>query len=209
MAGGGQSGQDGETAIPTTDQEGLPYPSKRATVTRMGALRWFRSKGAEFYLSIVAIVLSTFSLALSYLTSPLSRATRPRLRYGYIWLGDLTKGSSGCTMAGIIRNESDFAAEQVIVTVSSGGMAASSFTPSRDLEYSVLQSTEELRVYKIPVLPPHYQWQILVSLAESGENCAQLYKWPRSPSIESVTARNAVAQKIPDVVDFASSWSAP
>jgi len=175
----------------------------------VGKFRRLRGRPPEFYLSVLAILVSGLSLWLSYAASPLSQATKPRLVFGSSWMKGWNQGKETCVRIAIVRNESDFAAEQVTISVGTGQFRVTNFNPSRDIEYSVIDSAENWKLYNIPVFPPHYQWGVMMWLEDGADDCAKHFGGPNCPRIDSVRLKDGVAQNILDIERLAAKWTPP
>ena len=155
-------------------------------------------KTSSFYISIFALFLSIASFVISYLSSPLSSYTKPKIFFGSAAavIKKIDENKSEVSMEGIIYNESDYGAEDVIVKISTPIDENTKFISYKGLPYKLLTHDKVSIVIQYPKLPPRYSQGITVSATTENRWIKPGAKWHYSPAIDSVSLQNGIAQNL-------------
>jgi hypothetical protein len=153
-------------------------------------------KKVEFYISIIALLLSILSLYFSFLNSPLSSFTRPHIEYeSTTTLVTMPKESAGVTlMVGSLKNDSNAPAEEVIVNIATLTEGKPEEIMIEGIEYSIVKKSDTSTTIKFPNIPPKYR--VLIFILSSPKPIMTALKntsgEERLPCISSVIYKNGV-----------------
>lgn len=155
-------------------------------------------KNIEFYFSVGALIISGISLYVSFLSSPLSDISKPKVIFSSAILFDKSSKDSviSTKMVGMVNNDSNNSAENVIITILNVSRDTPILLIPDGIEYSIIKNTSFTSIVKLPFLPPHYMFSLIL---EAKMDSLWIKKNPSPntlPGISSVVYKNGIGLNV-------------
>lgn len=161
--------------IPTTPKESAPTEISEKTLgqnvpqveiipseTLSKLLKQFAPKpfyfNPSFYISLLAICISFGALFLSYIGSPISTYTSPKVEYSYLsqTLGKPTDSDYRTSMNACITNRSKYPVYDLFVDVIHVSDTPARIVVSGGINYTIEKNDGMEALIKFPLIPPNY-----------------------------------------------------
>ena len=119
----------------------------------------------SFYLSLFAICISLGAMFLSYIDSPISTYTSPKVEYKYKICQTLEKPTDSNylkTMEGFIENTSKYPVYDLFVDIGHFSETPANIVVSGGINYTIEQNDGFGALIKFPLFPPDYKCYFIV-----------------------------------------------